>query len=41
MSSSGSSDYQAREAVPGLIRMPGRRELIAERCLMAKGYVRR
>ena len=34
-------DYQAREAVPGLIRMPGRRQLLAERCLMSKGYVRR
>jgi hypothetical protein len=34
-------DYQAREAVPGLIRMPGRRQLLAEQCLMSKGYVRR
>jgi hypothetical protein len=34
-------DYQAREAAPGLIRMPGRRQLLAERCLMARGYVRR
>ena len=34
-------DYEAREAVPSLIRMPGRRQLIAERCLMARGYVRR
>ena len=34
-------DYQARDAVPSLIRMPGRRQLIAERCLMERGYVRR
>jgi hypothetical protein len=34
-------DYEAREAVPNLIRMPGRRQLIAERCLMSRGYVRR
>ena len=34
-------DYQAREAAPGLIRIPGRRQLLAERCLMSKGYVRR
>jgi hypothetical protein len=34
-------DYEAREAVPTLIRMPGRRQLIAERCLMSRGYVRR
>jgi hypothetical protein len=34
-------DYQAREAVPSLIRMPGRRQLLAERCLMERGYTRR
>ena len=34
-------DHEAREAVPGLIRIPGRRQVLAERCLMARGYVRR
>lgn len=34
-------DTEAREAVPGLIRLPGHRQAIAERCLMARGYVKR
>ena len=34
-------DHEARETVPGLIRMPGRRQILAERCLMTRGYVRR
>jgi hypothetical protein len=31
----------AREAFPTLFRLPGSRQRHAERCLMAKGYVRR
>jgi hypothetical protein len=34
-------DRDAREAVPNLFRLPGRRQLLAENCLTARGYVRR
>ena len=34
-------DQQAREAAPSIIRLPGQRQAIAERCLMDRGYVKR
>lgn len=34
-------ERDARDAVPNLFRLPGRRQVIAERCLTARGYVRR
>jgi len=34
-------DTEAREAVPSLVRRPGQRQLRAEQCLTARGYVRR
>jgi hypothetical protein len=34
-------DTEAREAAPSLVRLPGQRQMIAERCLMARGYVKR
>ena len=34
-------DTEARETVPGLVRVPGQRQAIAERCLIARGYVKR
>ena len=34
-------DRDAREAFPSLFRVPGRRQMFAERCLGAKGYVKR
>jgi hypothetical protein len=34
-------DTEAREAAPSLVRLPGQRQIIAERCLMARGYVKR
>jgi len=34
-------DRDAREAFPSLFRLPGRRQTFAERCLMARGYVKR
>lgn len=32
---------EAREAIPTLVRRPGERQILAERCLAARGYVRR
>jgi hypothetical protein len=34
-------DRDAREAFPSLFRVPGKRQAFAERCLVAKGYVKR
>jgi hypothetical protein len=34
-------DTEAREAVPTLIRVPGQRQALAERCLVARGYIKR
>jgi len=34
-------ERDAREAFPSLFRLPGRRQAFAERCLMARGYVKR
>ena len=34
-------DTEAREAIPTLVRRPGERQILAERCLTARGYVRR
>ena len=34
-------DRNAREALPSLFRPPGGRQELAERCLAARGYVRR
>ncbi|MGH7303636.1 MAG: hypothetical protein ACRELZ_10120 [Candidatus Rokuibacteriota bacterium] len=34
-------DTEAREAIPSLVRKPGERQILAERCLTARGYVRR
>lgn len=34
-------DRDAREAYPSLFRVPGRRQMLAERCLIARGYVKR
>jgi hypothetical protein len=34
-------DMEAREAAPSAIRLPGQRQVIAERCLIERGYVRR
>lgn len=34
-------DRDARDAVPNLIRLPGRRQALAEQCLTARGYVKR
>lgn len=34
-------DRDARDAVPNMIRLPGRRQILAERCLTARGYVKR
>jgi hypothetical protein len=34
-------DRDAREAFPSLFRLPGRRQAFAERCLVARGYVKR
>ena len=32
---------EAVEAVPTLVRAPGQRQVLAERCLVARGYARR
>jgi hypothetical protein len=34
-------DRDAREAYPSLLRMPGGRQVYAERCLAGRGYVKR
>lgn len=34
-------DTEAREASPTLIRVPGQRQEVAERCLVARGYTKR
>jgi hypothetical protein len=34
-------ERDAREAYPSLFRVPGRRQMSAERCLIARGYVKR
>jgi len=34
-------DRDAREAIPSLFRVPGRRQTLAERCLTASGYIKR
>ena len=34
-------DRDAREALPSLFRRPGKRQALAEQCLVAKGYVKR
>ncbi|HKQ66720.1 MAG TPA: hypothetical protein VJZ73_17040 [Methylomirabilota bacterium] len=34
-------DQQAREAAPSIVRLPGQRQVIAEKCLTDRGYVRR
>ena len=34
-------DTEAREAIPTLVRRPGERQILAERCLTARGYVKR
>jgi outer membrane protease len=34
-------DTEAREAVPTLVRVPGQRQALAERCLNARGYTKR
>jgi len=34
-------DRDAREAIPSLFRVPGRRQTLAERCLTARGYIKR
>jgi hypothetical protein len=34
-------DTEAREAIPSLVRRPGQRQILAERCLTARGYVKR
>jgi hypothetical protein len=38
---SNECDRDAREAFPSRLRLPGRRQAFAERCLMARGYVKR
>jgi hypothetical protein len=34
-------ERDARDAAPNVIRLPGRRQILAEQCLMARGYVKR
>jgi len=34
-------DRDAREAFPGLLRLPGRRQVFVEQCLTARGYIKR
>jgi hypothetical protein len=34
-------DQEAREAIPTIMRLPGKRQTLAEQCMMARGYVRR
>jgi hypothetical protein len=34
-------ERDARDAVPNLIRLPGRRQMLAEQCLTARGYLKR
>ena len=34
-------DRDAREANPGIFRLPGNRQKFAEQCLIARGYVKR
>ena len=34
-------DRDAREANPGIFRLPGSRQKFAEQCLLARGYVKR
>jgi hypothetical protein len=34
-------DQEAREATPTIMRLPGTRQALADRCMMTRGYVRR